>query len=212
MAKKTNISEHPFDSRAKRFYTQHHLNMHLHAISEFEIYSRAKSIDIISECTEQDIKRLKQTCFSHYRRVNSLELKGPHDGLTTTDLSQIITRAWGLSGRDKAERKETNEDAPFLSKETIQEMADYPSRRTITIVSVTRPDKILNTPEIIQEYGFHPTLREGVYKSSKIAIPMWIIHPDELALIPRNYPLLPLSRGKKLQQFVELCVEKKMDY
>lgn len=34
----------------------------------------------------------------------------------------------------------------------------------------------------------------------------WIIHPTELELKPANYPLLPLARGKKLEQFIELCV------
>jgi len=34
----------------------------------------------------------------------------------------------------------------------------------------------------------------------------WIIHPSELDLVEKNYPLLPLARGKKLEEFISLCV------
>ena len=44
-------------------------------------------------------------------------------------------------------------------------------------------------------------------------LPQWIIHPTELTLTPKNYPLLPLARGEKLAQFIELClVEGLTDY
>lgn len=38
-------------------------------------------------------------------------------------------------------------------------------------------------------------------------MPTWIIHPTELELKPINYALLPLTRGEKLEQVIELCLE-----
>ena len=95
--------------------------------------------------------------------------------------------------------------------ETIQEIAEDPTLRTITILCVTRPDNILDSPKLKKGYDFKETDEPGVYLSSKLAIPTRIIHPDELDLVPKNYPLLPLARGKKLQQFVEICIKEKMD-
>jgi hypothetical protein len=41
----------------------------------------------------------------------------------------------------------------------------------------------------------------------------WLIYPSELAIIEENYPLLVLAKGKKLQQFIDLCIEQEMyDY
>ena len=40
---------------------------------------------------------------------------------------------------------------------------------------------------------------------------MWIVHLDELAPAPKNYPLLPLARGEKLRQFIDLCIENELD-
>jgi hypothetical protein len=37
-------------------------------------------------------------------------------------------------------------------------------------------------------------------------MPIRIIHPTELELIPANYVLLPLAKGQKLEQFIELCL------
>ncbi|MEM7532358.1 MAG: hypothetical protein AAF639_09280, partial [Chloroflexota bacterium] len=209
--KREPVSEHPFDERAKTFYTQHHQKMNLRAGRQFEVYSRAKSIDVLIACTDEERKVLNDTCFAHYQRANSLELKGPHDGLTPTDLTQILSRAWGVSGKDRVEEKDEGA-VEFLSRETVQEIAEDPTLRTITILCVTRPDHILDSPKLKKGYDFKETDEPGVYLSSKLAIPTRIIHPDELDLVPKNYPLLPLARGKKLQQFVEICIEEKMDY
>ena len=37
-------------------------------------------------------------------------------------------------------------------------------------------------------------------------IAQWLIYPTDLELKPANYPLLPLARGKKLADFVKLCL------
>jgi len=174
-------SEHPFDERSKTFYTQYFRNKNIRSDQQ------------------------------HFQRVNSLELKGPHDPLTTPDLCLITSRAWAVAGKDKVEQDEIEEDSKFLSKQTLKEIADYPSRRTVTIICVTRPDKILNTPDLQKEYGFEVTSEPGVYKSSKLLTPTWIIHPNELDIVPKNYPLLPLARGKKLKQFIDLCLEKEWE-
>jgi len=200
-------SEHPFDERSKTHYVHYFYDKQIRADQQFEVFSRGRSIDIVTECTEENLITLKDTCFSHFRRVNSLEFKGPHDPLTASDLNLIISRIWGIAARDRVERKEAREDANFLNRQTIKEIAEFPSLRTVTIVCVTRPDKILDTPELKAEFNFKPSSEPGMYHSSTLGIPIWLIHPDELEVIPRNYPLLSLSRGKKLQQYIDLCLE-----
>ncbi|EDN65655.1 hypothetical protein BGP_1879 [Beggiatoa sp. PS] len=53
---------------------------------------------------------------------------------------------------------------------------------------------------------FLPTKDAGIYHCND-RIPQWLIHPTELALEPKNYLLLPLARGKKLAEFIALCLE-----
>ncbi len=72
---------------------------------------------------------------------------------------------------------------------------------TVTIVCVTRPDKILN--QLKQAYRFVKK-EAGIYHCDEV-LGKWIIHPKELELVPKNYPLLPLARGDKLEQFISLC-------
>lgn len=73
---------------------------------------------------------------------------------------------------------------------------------TVTIVCVTRPNKILN--ELEKEYRFLKK-EAGIYHCDEV-LGKWIIHPSELDLVPKNYPLLPLARWEKLEQFISLCV------
>ena len=60
--------------------------------------------------------------------------------------------------------------------------------------------------ELADVLGFAPTTEAGVYHCNQ-ALPQWIIHPTELAIIPKNYPLLPLARGAKLAQFIDHCLQ-----
>jgi len=100
------------------------------------------------------------------------------------------------------------------SRSSDEEVDDEPANfvpsneRTITIVSVVRPTKILDTLKDV--YRFEKTEESGIYLSDQI-IPIRIIHPDELALIPKNYPLLCLSRGETLAAFIEHCLEEGLD-
>ncbi|MEZ4866331.1 MAG: hypothetical protein R3C14_33750 [Caldilineaceae bacterium] len=69
---------------------------------------------------------------------------------------------------------------------------------------MTRPERILD--ELGSELRFVATAEPGIYHSDQ-SLPQWIIHPSELSLAPKNYPLLPLARGEKLAQFIELCLQ-----
>lgn len=171
------------------------------------------------ECAIEDLPKLHDTVFHHFRRVNVLELKGSHDPLTATDFNLIMMRAWGLGVNDKPQSTtETDADDQLESDIedvdevesiddiylTLKQRAETPSQRTVTIVCVTRPRRVLNS--LHAEFQFEPTGEAGIYCNNDRRIPVWIIHPTELALKPANYPLLPLARGAKLEQFIELCV------
>ncbi|MFB3040951.1 MAG: hypothetical protein ACE1ZS_03970, partial [Candidatus Poribacteria bacterium] len=59
---------------------------------------------------------------------------------------------------------------------------------------------------------FLPTDEPGIYLCDE-RLPQWIIYPTELTLVSKNYPLLSLATGEKLEQFIDLCVrEGLMDY
>jgi hypothetical protein len=73
---------------------------------------------------------------------------------------------------------------------------------TVTIISVTRPDTILQQLE--QEYRF-VKIDNGIYHCNEV-LGKWIICPSELELVPKNYPLLSLAQGDKLAQFISLCL------
>jgi hypothetical protein len=70
--------------------------------------------------------------------------------------------------------------------------------------------KILN--QLKDEYQFVKTDEDGIYHCQE-RLSQWIICPSELALVPKNYPLLPLAKGPKLTQFVSLCFQQNLfDY
>ncbi|MEZ4867205.1 MAG: hypothetical protein R3C14_38130 [Caldilineaceae bacterium] len=189
--------------------------------AQHEVFSRSRSIDLLVECAVDDVTKLSDTVFAHFRRVNALEFKGIHDPLTAVDFNLIMMRAWGVGVRDLAQQEqqqETEEDDKVIQEVNTntaylktQEIAEVPSQRTVTIVCVTRPQKILDT--LRTEFGFTATTEAGIYCNNDRRLPVWIIHPTELELKATNYPLLPLARGKKLEQFIELCiVEELVDY
>jgi len=93
-----------------------------------------------------------------------------------------MMRAWGL-------------ESPSAST-----LSELPNQMTVTIVCVTRPDNILE--KFKQELRF-VQIEAGIYYSDDV-LGRWIIHPSELALVEKNYPLL--ARGEKLSQFISLCV------
>jgi len=166
--------------------------------SEREIFFKGRSIDLIVTGTDQD--RLQNTVFSHFRQVNAIELKGIHDPLTIKDYNRIMMRVWGLGGlktelEENDEREESSDEG---------QLSPLPSQRTLTIICVTKPISLLKQ---VDEFQFLKTKEKGIYYYDG-RIQQWIICPSELALIEKNYPLLPLSRGKKLEDFTSLCFRK----
>jgi len=65
--------------------------------TEREVFSRARTIDLVVTCsTEAEREQLQNTVFSHFRQLNALELKGFHDPLTIDNFNRIMMRAWGM--------------------------------------------------------------------------------------------------------------------
>jgi hypothetical protein len=188
----------PFDDTAKAFYHRLFKNWGIEVETEREVFSRSRKIDLMVTCTDADRSTLKNTVFAHFRQLNALELKGIHDPLTVDEYNLIVMRADGL-GVPKYQRK-----SPSTSQkeETKTHKSQLLNEITATIVCVTRPDKILN--ELEKAYRFVKQ-EAGIYFCDDV-LGKWIIHPDELSLVPKNYPLLPLARGEKLEQFISLCV------
>ena len=211
--------EQPFDDSTKNFYQRFFVDRGIQATTQHEVFSRSRSVDLLVECTADDLPKLQETIFAHFRRVNVLEFKRNHDPLTAIDFNLIMMRAWGIGIRDLVPL-ESNEDrgevdTGKLAKEIpywqAQEIAETPSQRTVTIVCVTRPQKLLDTLQ--NEFGFTATNEPGLYCNDNGWLAVWIIHPTELVLKPANYPLLSLAKGEKLEHFIELCIsEGLIDY
>lgn len=195
----------PFDDTAKTRYRRFFERRGIRAIPQYEVFSLSRATDLVVECTEEDIQRLQGTIFAHFRRINALEFKGYHDLLNAPDLNVIMLRTWGIGTLDKSQQKEAAEASQQMTFLSMKEIAEMPRQRTATIVCVRRPTRILDTLQ--EEFGFDPTGESGIYCDNAQKVPTWIIHPTELALKPINYALLPLARGKKLEQFIELCLE-----
>jgi hypothetical protein len=186
----------PFDETAKAFYHRLFKNWGIEVETEREIFSRSRKIDLVVTCTEANRSQLQNTAFAHFRHLNALELKGIHDPLTVANYNRIVMRADGL-GVPKSEPNTETEDET-KNHEPIPLLNEI----TVTIVCLTRPDKILN--DLKKELRFVKQ-SPGIYFCDEV-LGKWIIHPSELELIPKNYPLLPLARGEKLEQFISLCV------
>jgi hypothetical protein len=182
----------PFDETAKTFYHNLFKNWGIQVETEREVFSHARKIDLVVTCTETDRQKLQPTAFAHFRQLNALELKGIHDPLTVADYNTIAMRAHGL-GVPKYQKKQ--DDAKTSKTQLLNEI-------TATIVCVTRPNKILN--QLKTAYRFVQQAA-GIYHCDDV-LGKWIIHPSELELISQNYPLLPLARGEKLEQFIHLCI------
>ncbi|MCP4697827.1 MAG: hypothetical protein GY862_13390, partial [Gammaproteobacteria bacterium] len=120
-------------------------------------------------------------------------LRNPNDPLTVKDFNRIMMRAWGLGA---VSWKHDEDKAP---------PSRLPSQRTLTIICVSKPKKILEDLQSV--FGFKRTKSQGVYHLRSL-LDICLICPSELSIRERNYPLLPLARGEKLEQFISLCVRK----
>ncbi|HFD31642.1 MAG TPA: hypothetical protein ENJ28_02850 [Gammaproteobacteria bacterium] len=186
----------PFDDTTKSFYSALFKGWGLNVETECEIFARSRCIDLVIQCKDAQQTQLQNSVFNHFRQLNALELKGHNDPLTIRDYNRIMMRAWGLGAIDYKKEQE--------------QPSRLPKDRTLTIVCVNRPQKILDSKQNL--LGFKPTEHEGIYLSAGF-LDQWLIYPSELALIERNYPLLVLAKGNKLEQFITLCIQQKMhDY
>jgi hypothetical protein len=110
-----------------------------------------------------------------------------------------MSRAWGLGAVERFAEKTGRIDGDG-SMQGQRERTELPSTRTVTILCVVRPESILSTGEL----AFRATPEPGIYMTEG-PLRTWIIVPSEVALERRNYPVLPFAKGKKLQDFIELC-------
>lgn len=202
--------QQPFDDTTKAYYRRYFENLQISAIAQYEVFARSRAIDLLVTCPATDRQKLTDTVFAHFRAVNALEFKGYHDPLTAVNFNVIMMRAWGIGAieKEKAEKEQAEQAVestdPFKAFPPSA-IAEMPDQRTVTIVCVTRPTKILD--DLRANFCFAPTAEPGIYCNHEHQLPVWIIHPTELALKPANYPLLPLARGAKLAQFIELCIQ-----
>ena len=173
--------------------------------SEVEVFSRGRMIDLTVECTLEQLNSLQLTVFDYFRLLNLLEFKGDGDPLTLKDLNLILMRAWAIGAMEFEEIATTDLSLfPALHPALLaHERYQLPRQRTVTIISVKRPDKLLN--DLSGELGFRRTDEPGIYLCEQL-FPIRIICPRELSLQPKNYPLLPLAKGKKLEQFIDICL------
>jgi len=194
----------PFDDTAKEFYRQWFEQWGLTVETQREVFFQGRAIDLVVSCpTPEQRHHLQPTLFAYFRRLNAMEFKGIHDPLTILDYNKIMMRVWGLGAvpPDKPEENTTDDTPePASSDHSLNQL---PSQRTLTIVCVTRPNKFL---KLTEEFRFQPTTEAGIYHCPA-RIAQWLIYPTELELKPANYPLLPLARGKKLVDFIALCVK-----
>ncbi len=179
-----------YDSAYKAFYERLFQGWNIPVETQVEVSRRAKSIDVVIWCETRHLQRLQGTAFAHFRRINTLEPKGPEDPLNRANYMLIVSRAYGLLAKQKAE-------------------ADgLPQHATINIVCSVRPDTILD--RLQSELRFFPTDEPGVYLCDQ-EIPRRIFVATELEVVEKNYPLLILAKGAKLLEFFERIVEEGLD-
>jgi hypothetical protein len=179
------MTTEPFDETAKAFYRRLFKNWGVSVETEREVFSNARTIDLVVSLSDADRDKLQHTVFAHFKSLNALELKGINDPLTEAEYNRILMRAYALGVVD-----DDNESVPLSNQ------------MTVTIVCVRRPDKILTQLKKALKFK---RIEAGIYQCRDV-LEKWIICPSELALVPKNYPLLPLARGKRLEKFIALCV------
>jgi hypothetical protein len=204
-----------FDDVVKPAYRRWFLNRGIRVETEREVLAHTRTIDLIAELTEEERQGLHGTCFDYLSPVSVVEFKGPRDPLTDGKYSRAMSRLWGL---EIEERPDEPESRIVESRAARSEMAAHPGKqgpgkpgpqirpidRTLTFVCVTRPTAILNGTS--SGYTFERSEEPGVYISRQAPV-VRILVPNEMDLIERNYPLMPLARGPKLREFVKRCVQ-----
>ena len=176
-----------YDAAYKAFYERLFQGWNIPIETQVEVSRRARSIDAVIRCQKVHLQRLQGTAFGFFLLINILELKGPEDALNRADYMRTVSRAYGLLAKQRTEAY------------------GLPRNATLTIVCSVRPDTILD--RLQSEFGFVPTDEPGGYISDQ-ELQRRIIVATELEVIPKNYPLLILSKGPKLLEFFEEVVNK----
>jgi hypothetical protein len=176
-----------YDSAYKAFYERLFQRWNIPIETQVEVSRRAKAIDAVIRCEAEHHKRLQETAFSFFRRLNSLELKSPEDPLNLADYMNIVSRVYGLLAKQESEAEQ------------------LPTNATLTIVCSVRPDKILDG--LKTELRFSPTSEPGIYLREQ-EIERRIVVSTELDVVEKNYPFLILAKGEKLLEFFEEVVRK----
>jgi len=129
------------------------------------------------------LKKVKEeTVFSYFRIYNQIELKGINDSLTCADYHLILGRSHLYLGGEDISAKEM----------------------TVTIVSSRKPINVLRH---CQDDVRWTEIGVGHYVSIEHFLPVHLFVSNELAVEPKNYPLLLFASSKeKFRQFVEQIV------
>jgi len=147
--------------------------------TQFEVSRIARTMDaLIRFHTSQEIEQAQeQTPLVYLREHNQIEYKGKRDPLTIAGYHLI-------RGRTHL----------YLGEKDISAM-----QMTVTIVCSNKPRKVLYH---CKDDVTFKKLEDGYYVSSDKP-PVYIIVINELAIIPRNYPLLVFASSEKVfRQFL----------
>ncbi|MEM7536347.1 MAG: hypothetical protein AAF639_29460, partial [Chloroflexota bacterium] len=193
----------PFDDTSKAFYQDFFAKRQMEVEIETNVYEKARSIDLVVICRQQNRAAIEDTIFDYFTYVNDLEFKGDKDPLTLSNYYLILSRAFGLAHKEEERLIQERREAKQKPRKGEKTERFLLNSMTLTMICVTRPDTILT--ELAGELGFVETDESGVYHAAH-QIEQWIIHPSELAVIPKNYPLLPLARGETLDKFIDVCI------
>ena len=112
---------------------------------------------------------------------------------------------WNIPVETQVEVSRRAKSIDVVIKCDVERIKRLKETALLTIVCSVRPDKILD--DLQTELCFFPTSESGIYLNTQ-RIEERIIVSTELDVIEKNYPLLILSKGKKLLEFFEEVVMK----
>ena len=154
--------------------------------TEFEVSRLPRTIDAIVRLHPSHALETiqSQTPFGHFRAHNSIEFKGQRHPLTTSEYNLILGRTYLYLG-------EHDVLAPQM---------------TLTIVCSRKPRNVLS-----RRLGVpFQSLGEGYYVRDNGDLMIYLIVPNELPIIPKNYSLLLFaSSARKFRQFLQQTVEER---
>jgi hypothetical protein len=142
----TTLEHEPFDETAKAFFKSLFQTWGISVETEREVFSHSRKIDLVVTCTDADRAQLQFTVFAHFQKLNALELKGINDPLTVENYFRIMMRVWALGDQEYNKQKLLKKAAKKAAKTDKKDDSSEPSllanQLTVTIICVTRPDKM----------------------------------------------------------------------